>query len=240
MFEKLLSIVRSAFELLKVGGFKEFGYQLRRQIYSRHIQIGLTKELEETVRAPVASNTGYYIRLASPQDMEESFQKASTESKESARLLLSRKWLYHRGLRNWYIARTVATDEPCFIQGVIQPEENEFIEARLKNWFPRLQEDEILLEGAYTFEKYRGNRLHPVVLADILDIYCKRGFHRVITYIEKNNIASLKGAARLGFIPFQETPVLKILFFTKRESKRIAPRFAFESAGVPEQTPRVS
>ena len=101
---------------------------------------------------------------------------------------------------------------------IIYPEDDKTTGGKFRNWFPRLKEDEALLEGGYTFEKFRGNRLHPSVITDRFRICKDKGFRRVVAYIEKGNIASLKGYERAGFTQFEEIHHLRVLFFTRRKS----------------------
>ena len=82
---------------------------------------------------------------------------------------------------------------------------------------PRLKADEILVENAFTFEKYRGNRIMPSVMVELSEVARKNGFKRMIVYVPQDNIASLKGCERSGFKKFEEIPELKLLFFTKRK-----------------------
>lgn len=211
-----------AIELLKVGGIKEFFRQLKRQIYCKDTYIGLEKNLQENGNlAQTQCKIKYSLGLATKKDIDEILQKAKTESKESVYDLVFRKWLYECGFHNWHIARAVDTDEICFMQSVIHSENNHTDNGNIKNCFAKLKEGEALLEGAYTFEKYRGNRLHPSVVFDILEIYRKKGFKHVITYIKDDNEASLKGAERLGFTQFQEVHKLNFLFKKKIKIKRI-------------------
>jgi L-amino acid N-acyltransferase YncA len=215
VLKQFLKKVRSAILLLKISGAKEFFNQLRRQIYSRALWIGMEKNMEGNAKALAECKIEYYLRQASEEDMKEAFQKVKTESKESAYKLLYRKYLYECGCGNWYIARTADTDEPCFLQSVIRPEDNKLLDEGFGNWFPRLNEDEILLEGAYTFENYRGNRLCHAVASDIIEIYREKGFKRMIAYYNNDNAASLKAGEKTGFTKFEEVPVLTILFFTR-------------------------
>lgn len=221
MLGNFLRKVCSAFVLLRTVGPRVFFEQLRRHIYSQHLQIIFEKNLEENnARARNECRINYSLRLATKEDMDEVFQKVKTESKEAVQMLLHRKWLYDCGFRNWYIARTTDTNELCFVQGIIQPEDNKLIDGDLRNWFQKLKEGEALLEGAYTFEKYRGNRLCDSVANDIFEIYRKLGFKRIITYVKSDNVASLRAAEKTGFKKFGELSVLKILFFTIRKKAR--------------------
>jgi GNAT superfamily N-acetyltransferase len=217
MLIQFLRKVQNAILLLKFGGPKAFLNQLRRQIYSRDIRIGMEKNMLDNTQTPIECKIKYQLRRASEEDMNEAFQKVKTEGEESVKPLLQRKWLYENGFGNWYIARTVDTNEPCFIQSVILPEDNKQMDKGLGTWFPKLKEDEIILEGAYTFEKYRGNRLAHAIASDIIDIYRKKGFKRMISYYSKDNLAILRSGEKTGFTKFEEVPTLKILFFTRNK-----------------------
>ena len=216
-FAKIFGEMYYAFMLLRLGGLKVFLKQLRCQIYSRSAQVGFTVDLQRNDIPRIEAKINYTLSLASEQDMNEILQKTKTESEESVQSLVYRRWLYEDGYHNWYIARTADTNELCFMQSVIHPEDDKVVKGRFKGWFPKLKEDEILLEGAYAFEKYRGCRLCDSVASDILDIYRKKGFKRMITYIKKDNVTSLKAAAKTGFTKFEEVPIHKILFFTRSE-----------------------
>ena len=228
LINRIQGQMRYATQLLKFVGPKAFFEQLGRQIYSNHVQIGVRKDFEDITRVEGESPTKYYFRLATEKDMEDVFSKIKGESKENAKLLLERKWLYDSGLRKWYVARTVEDDDPCFIQGVVHPEENDYMDKHLKGWFPILRDDEILLEGAYAFQKYRGGKLCHMIATDIWMMYKEKGYKRMITYIKSNNEASLRASAKTGFVRFEEFPVRKFMFFTKR--KLLGSNGQFEAA----------
>ncbi len=206
--------------LLKMGGLKVFLKQLKHQIYSRSAQVSFTLDLQENEIPQIEAKIKYSLQIASKKDMDEIMQKAKSESKDMVQKLVYRRWIYEDGYRNCYIARTADTNELCFIQFIIYPQDDKIVNGRFRSWFPRLKEDETYLEGTYTFEKFRGNRLHPSVTADQLRICKAQGFKRVVAYTEKTNEASLKGAERAGFKPIGEVPERKILFFTRRQFNR--------------------
>jgi hypothetical protein len=221
MLMRFLRKVRCAILLLKFSGFKDFFGQLQRQIYSHHVQVGTEKALTEETARPVESKIKYTFRLGSKEDMKEAFRKIATESKESVQQLLNREWLYRSGFGKWYVARSSDTGELCFIQAVIGPEDNHLLDDGFKGWFPRLKQDEILLEGAYAFEKFRGGGLCHAVASEIIGIYRKQGFKKMITYVRADNAASFKAGEKTGFKKFEEIPVTKILFLTIYHKKRL-------------------
>ena len=220
MLMRFMRKVRAAILLLKVSGLREFFDQLKRQVYSHHVQVGVEKYLEDASGKPVESKTKYVLQVGSKEDMEKAFRQITTESKESVQQLLNREWLYQSGFGKWHVAKTCDTNELCFLQAVIGPEDNRLLDDGFKGWFPRLQKDEILLEGAYAFEKYRGGGLCHAVASDIKGIYRAQGFQRMITYIRKDNVSSIKASEKTGFKKFEEIPVTKIVFFTIYHKRR--------------------
>ena len=215
VLKEALRKVRYAVLLARVGGPKVFFRQLKRQVYSRATFIGLEKNLN-TKCAPVPCQVEYSLQLASEKDMEEVVQKAKTESKDSAHELVQRSWFYEFGFHDCYIARTIDTGELCFMQCLISKKYDNLLNQGFKYWFPKLKEDEAILENAYTFEKYRGKRIMPSVMVKLSELASSKGYKRVITYVEQDNIASLKGCQRAGFKQFEKIPELKLFFITKR------------------------
>ena len=217
MVRRVFRTIRGAIKLLKVGGPVVFLKQLKRQIYSRESQVGLELDLRQANVTTSPAKIGYTLALASKADIEEALRKAGTESKESVQKLLYRKWLYESGFRNWYVARIVETGDLCYMHSVIDADDYKRADGDFSNWLPDLKEGEALLEGAYTFEKYRGLKLSTAISVDLVRIYKEKGYQRILTYIEKNNIPPLKVVEAVGFTCFEEVPVLRILFLNLRK-----------------------
>lgn len=218
--KSLLKMIRAeiyyAAMLLRIGGLRVFLQQLKRQVYSRSVHIGLELNLEEIDIPPIEAKIAYTLRLATEEDMNDVLQRAKTESKEAARDLVTRRWLYEDGYHDCYISRTADTNDLAFMQSVIRSEDDKLVEGRFRSWFPKLTANEAILEGAYAFEKYRGKGLGSAVPAKILTIWKNKGVKRVITYIEKDNAAAFKAAERAGFKRFQEVRKLRIFFMERR------------------------
>jgi len=200
-----------AFLLLKIGGALVFFRQLKRLIYSRATEIALQENLNGNC-VEVPSRIEYLLRPGTKQDADELIQKVKTESKESTHRLLYRKWCYDCGLRNFYVARTMDTDDLCYIVWMISAEDNDVLERELKGWFPKLKEGHCLLDNAYTFERYRGNGIMASVTAQLCEIAKSKGFRRVLAYVLKDNIPSLKSCEQAGFKAFKEVPEMKLAF----------------------------
>jgi L-amino acid N-acyltransferase YncA len=209
-----------AAELLRMGGPVVFLKQLIHQIYSRSAQVSFILDLQKSEIPQVEAKIKYSLQIASKEDMDEALRKAKSEGEDMVQKLIYRRWIYEDGYRNCYIARTADTNEMCFMQFIIYPEDEKIVQGRFKGWFPRLKQDEVYLEGTYTFKKFRGNRLHPSITTDQLKICKEKGYKRVVALTDKKNEASLKGAMRAGFVPVGEVPELRIMFLTLRKFNR--------------------
>ena len=73
-----------------------------------------------------------------------------------------------------------------------------FFDGELRN----LRKDEVLLEFAYTFEQFRGQKIMPAAMAAIAEKGLLTGARYAVTYVQKDNIAALKGCASAGFAPY--------------------------------------
>ena len=100
-----------------------------------------------------------------------------------------------------YLA-TTASGEICYMQWLIGQNELErfrpFFDGELRN----LRKDEVLLEFAYTFEQFRGQKIMPAAMAAIAERGLLSGARYAVTYVQKDNIAALKGCAAAGFSPY--------------------------------------
>jgi RimJ/RimL family protein N-acetyltransferase len=208
-------MLRYGLALFRVGGARAFFPQLVRQIYSRGVLLGLEKDLNvDGVR--VASRLPFLLRPATEKDIEELMVKAKMESPASVHELMERKWFYESGFRDCYAARTAATGELCFVAWLVSAGDGRVIDRGFSSRLPRMAENEVLLENCYTFEKYRGNNVMPAALCDIWEIARKRGFQRLITYVRRENAASLRSFEKLKLKQYEEITELKLMFFTRR------------------------
>jgi len=98
-----------------------------------------------------------------------------------------------------YVAIDARDGSPCYMQWLLRPEQNDFI-GRLKI-FPLLEQDEALLENAYTPPSHRGLGIMSAAMALIAEQAAGFGARYVMTFVGHDNIASLKGCRRAGFSP---------------------------------------
>jgi GNAT superfamily N-acetyltransferase len=104
-------------------------------------------------------------------------------------------------LKTCYVAVT-ADGHPCFIQWLIGPEENAKVARHFKGVFPWLAADEALLEGGFTLEAYRGRGIMSWAIAEIAARSVEAGARWVVTFVNADNLPSLKACRRAGFVPY--------------------------------------
>ena len=105
------------------------------------------------------------------------------------------------GLRTCYVAVT-DDNSPCYVQWLIGSTENDRVRALFGDRFPVLSSDEMLLEGAFTLEDWRGKGIMAAAMAQIAAKATDHGARWVITVVLTSNIPSIKGCKKAGFEPY--------------------------------------
>src|ERR1700685_491200 len=100
-----------------------------------------------------------------------------------------------------YVAIT-ASGEICYMQWLVEQSDLERFRPFFDGELGNLRQDEVLLEFAYTFEKFRGQKIMPAAMAAIAEKGLSSGARYAVTYVQKDNIAALKGCAAAGFSPY--------------------------------------
>jgi GNAT superfamily N-acetyltransferase len=90
----------------------------------------------------------------------------------------------------------------CYMQWLIASRDNARIRGQWADLFPVLAPDEALLEGAYTGHAYRGQGIMAHAMARIAERASDFGARWVLTFVGERNVASLKGCAKAGFVPY--------------------------------------
>lgn len=182
-----------AFGLLRAGEWRPVLNGLRKLLYSDDYAYGLCRDLTARVDVPEPA----ILRTIRP--LERSDVHAFTEIDHDpafdahSRLLAS-------DIQTCYVAVT-EEGAPCYMQYLILPSENDKVQAVFQGLFPRLAEDEALLEGAFTLEECRGQGISPFVMEDLAQKARKEGARRLLTFVTCQNVPALKGCRRAGFVP---------------------------------------
>jgi len=77
----------------------------------------------------------------------------------------------------------------------------------------RPRPDEVYLYDAFTFEAHRGRNLYPALMYRILEHSREAGLRRALIFVMSDNIASIRGVQKAGFVEFQRVTYSTLLGF---------------------------
>jgi RimJ/RimL family protein N-acetyltransferase len=196
----LLHRVRDLGRLIKGGHLAKVWWAASYRAYSLSTSMGLQRDVTVPFTGPTAKIPLIVRPLAGDDDLS-ALNPEPGLTQDEAFWRLGQRRLLNSGLGTCYVA--VAPDgKVCYMQWVIPASEQARLEAYFGNLYPELQPGEALLEGAYTPVAYRGKGIMSAAMAQIAERAAEHGGRRVITFVDGQNEASLKGCLRAGFTPF--------------------------------------
>jgi len=193
--------IKTLFYLLAHFRFGEVLRKVRGRLHSRTVSFGLRRNLLVPFEAPTPK-IPITIRPLREEDipflLEAPYHGVPKKEliEQAERLSFLRE-----GIPTCYVAVT-QDGKPCFMQWLMSSEDNDKIQLRFNHGFPLLAPDEALVEKCFTPEAYRGLGIMSYAMALIAKKAERLNARRVITFVEVNNIASLKGCKKSGFVPY--------------------------------------
>ncbi len=170
-------------------------------LYSDSTSVGLRRDLQAPCLAPAAQRPLQVRPLTPGDELAWLDVREPGLSDEQVYARLGQARLLRSGIPTCHVA--VEPDgTACYMQWLILSNQNDQVRAFFGNLYPRLAPDEALLEGAYTPEAYRGPGIMAAAMAQIAERAGQFGARWVVTFVDESNVASLKGCARAGFVPF--------------------------------------
>lgn len=200
MVQQVVRKLSFARDFLEQRDFGEIGAILRTKAWCTEHALGLGRDLATPFPAPAAL-IPISVRPIQPDDVRALLNVAEPGIAPAERRdRTSRLHLLDAGFASCYVA-TAPDGQACYIQWLIAPDENDRLEAAFDGLFPRLAATEMLVEGAYTPAAFRGQRIMPAAMALVVEKAAERGAERALTFVGDDNIPSLKGCKRAGFVP---------------------------------------
>lgn len=188
--------------LLAEGNLREAVLIVASKAWGNKTALGLRRDLMIPFDAPAAA-VPISIRLLRNDDIPWLLgTDASGLTIAARRERIIRLHTVKAGFSSCYVA-VFDDDRPCFMQWLIGPDENDRLKACFGGQFPTLEPDEALLEGAFTLEAHRGKGIMSCAKAQIAEKASELGARWVISFVGRDNIPSLKGSKRSGFVPYQ-------------------------------------
>jgi GNAT superfamily N-acetyltransferase len=194
-------LIRTLLFLLRSGQFGEIGRRFRERIYDDTILVGMRLDLR-SFQGETANPENLTIRPVRSGEVPGilDLQEGGITRKERHDRIL-RALMLRAGIQTCYVAEDPHGD-PCFVQWLIWPDQNQKLERYFRGWYPRLSPDEVLIEYAYTAPDRRGRGIMPAATSRILVKAREGGARTGITFIPAGNRGSLRIHLRMGFTPF--------------------------------------
>jgi len=223
---EVLARIRTIWLVAKRGEITEIIQGAQQRVYSNSTSLVLRRDLSKPLKPP-SSKQPITVRPIRDSDL-------SRIVKERPR----RYSVLRANIPTCYVAES--TDgQLCYMQWLIAPDEQQRLKPYIKGELRELLPEEVLLEFAYTFEKFRGQGVMPAAMATIAEQGMCDGARWAITYVKEDNIASLKGCSKAGFRPYMMCEA-QWRFFRFRQSFRLLPegaRYSFEQEPPPDVKP---
>jgi hypothetical protein len=213
VLEQVYKRLKHAIIAAELGGISYLLSETARRAYRRETFIGL-KEYLNGAEIEVPCKIEYSLQLASKEDIAEAFLHIRSEGKDAFFDLLQRKWFYESGFHNCYIARSVPSNEICYMGWTVSLKDDNAASPIFRKSFPWLGTRDIQFEHCYAFKKYRGNQIMSSVTNQLLKIARENGFELAIAYVLSDNISSIKAFERTGFKKYEEIRRTKLLSYT--------------------------
>ncbi len=186
-------------QLARRGHFDVLREEFAKRFNSESLSFGLQRDLNQPFEAPEAK-IKFHIRPLKKGDVDE-ILKNTRENPVDPRIIASQYSLIEKNIPTCYVAATT-NDTPAYMQWLISYKDNDKIEEHFKGLFPRLKKGEALLEAAYCNPAYRGLRIMPAAMAQIAEKAESINARWIKTFVDVQNIPSLKGCRRSGFEPY--------------------------------------
>lgn len=183
-----IDAIRKTISLLNQGKLSFILAGVRKRILSQNKAYGLKRDLTVAFKNPDA-----LLPLSIRPFKKEDDQYFTSDN-------------YNQGIieANFNTCFVACTKEgtPCYRQWLMGYDQNEKIQSFWNKSFPILGADEALLENAFTIPEFRGKRIMPAAMARIAEKGKDMGARYIITFVGIQNIPSLKGCKRCGFMPY--------------------------------------
>jgi RimJ/RimL family protein N-acetyltransferase len=212
--------------------FREIGQKLAHRVHSSTCSYCLRRDLDLPFSAPDA-RIPLAVRKLTAEDCPAIFGDRPGRAVRDQEELYARLNHWDADIPTCYVA---VTDQgaPAYIQWLMGPGQNEKIQAFFNGTFPVLAPDEALLENALTLPEFRGKGIMPAAMARIAEEGKALGVRYVLTFVEENNIPSLKGCKKSGFVPYMIRRERYLLFIRSLTFTKLpeGTPYAFDAEGA--------
>jgi hypothetical protein len=207
--------------MIAQGQSRDLLVRIGRRVYSdRHFYV-LTRDMSVSFAAPKAK-IPIVVRAVRSDDHVAILREIPTSLPA-----------FEAGLATCYVA-TCGDGDVCYVQWLIDWSQNALLERAFAGLCPPLRPGEALLEWAYTFTKFRGRGIMADAMSQICNFGAAAGVRWILTFVDVDNVPSLRGCRSAGFRPYRRRIEQWRLLRCRAsfESLREGARFPFED-GTP-------
>jgi hypothetical protein len=191
---------RFAGTLLNTAMLSRTSQAVRHRLYSDDESIGFRRDRTQHVEPPKAK-IPIRMRPLEERDIPAVLDEdPSTMTPDERWEQVTRRRFLDSGIGVPHVAAD-ADDEACYVQWLMGARDNVGLQRYFGGSFPILGPDEALVEGAYTPKRSRGLGIMSVGTYLLAEAAEKIGARYVHTFVGRDNIPSLKGCLRAGFVP---------------------------------------
>jgi hypothetical protein len=185
-------------EQLRRMGTSEVARLVRRRTWSSKIALGLRADLE-ALPGPRPAGITVVMQPTDATAFDGFAVELGNVAGREALELTERELFCRAGLTTLFVAADDA-GAPIYAQWLIRTRgEQDRLERATKGLYRHLDEGEALVEGAYTFVDYRGLGAMADGMYQLLLRAREAGDRSALTYVDADNVPSLRGCARAGF-----------------------------------------
>lgn len=209
------NIFSKLFKIISLLGFKYSIILILKKLYSKNYYFILQKKLGNE-NFPVKRRFQYKFNIITESQINEIISNLHLFDVESRKEILARLVFLNSGFRNCFVA-TNYNDDILYMQWIIYPNENNIIKEKYGGLFSQLKKNQVMLENAFTFPKYRGLQIYSRVTIDLMNKARSEGYKSCIVYVKTDNLIALNELKKIGFIFTKRILERKILGITKRK-----------------------
>jgi hypothetical protein len=193
--------IRDLLRLVRTGHAGKAWGAVSYRIYSDSTSVGMRRDMTLSCPAPAAKIPIAVRPLAPSDDLSALDPEEPGLSADEASWRLGQRRLLESGISTCYVA-IAPNGKVCYMQWLIPPSENERLRVFFGNLYPVLGPDEALLEGAFTPESFRGQGIMGAAMSLFSQRATNFGARWVVTFVDEQNPASVKGCVKAGFAPY--------------------------------------
>ncbi len=200
-------------ELLRKRRYSLILDELKHRAFSASLFIGFQRDPHLPLEIPDV-DLKLNIRPIRQSDYAELLDFTHQTSRRDIKYrLVGKAWLMS-GIKTCYVTET-EEKIPCHLQWMIGPEENNRLLQFTGGGLPRISDNDVILENAFTTEAYRRRGIELWTVKQLLAKAVACGAGRVILFVRDTNTVTQKIVRRLGFVPYLEKTDRRFLFLRK-------------------------